>query len=202
MTHLSVTRMNPCLINWSSELRSFETSAFLVSRNEKFSRIVWSRRPVAEASGTLVQTAETYAIGTFTPLLKKFSFLREVDNGHWDFILTIAGVFIAVTRLGNLGLGENRQRKLMGKVGVKLIQWNPTNGRRYFEDCASFFERTFDALTSAGGEPRYVASDALGSWVVWNVLGRPPDSEEERKLVRTVGGMITHTFSNWWEEKA
>jgi len=27
--------------------------------------------------------------------------------------------------LGNLGLGENRQRKLMGKVGVKTTQWNP-----------------------------------------------------------------------------
>jgi hypothetical protein len=129
---------------------------------------------------TLVQAAETYAIGTFTALLKKFSFLREVDKEHWDFILTIAGVFIAVTRLGNLRLGENRERKLMGKVGLKLTQWNPTKGRRSFEDCASFFERTFDVLTSAGDEPQFVASDALGSWLVWNVLGRPPQSEEER----------------------
>jgi hypothetical protein len=156
--------------------------------------------PLLGQTDTLVQAAETYAIGTFTPLLKKFSFLREVDKNHWDFLLTIAGVFIAVTRLGNLRLGEKRQRKLMGKVGMKLTQWNPTNGRRGFEDCASFYERTFGALTSAGGE--FVASDALGSWVVWNVLGRPPHSEEERGLVRTVGGMITHTFSNWWEEKA
>jgi hypothetical protein len=158
--------------------------------------------PLLRQADTLVQAAETYAIGTFKPLLKKFSFLREVNKNHWDFILTIAGVFIAVTRLGNLGLGENRQRKLMGKVGVKLTQWNPTNGRCGFEDCASFFERSFDALTSAGGEPRYVASDALGSWVAWNVLGRPPQSEDERKLVRTVGGMISHAFSNWWKEKA
>jgi hypothetical protein len=156
--------------------------------------------PLLRQADTLVQAAETYAIETFTPLLKNFSFLREVDKNHWDFLLTIAGVFIAVTRLGNLRLGEKRQRKLMGKVGMKLTQWNPTNGRRGFEDCASFYERTFDALTSAGGE--FVASDALGSWVVWNVLGRPPHSEEERSLVRTVGGMISHTFSNWWEEKA
>jgi hypothetical protein len=158
--------------------------------------------PLLRQADTLVQTAETYAIETFTPLLKKFSFLREVDKKHWDFILTIAGVFFAVTRLGNLRLGENRQRKLMGKVGVKLTQQNPANARRYFEDCASFYEKTFDALISAGDEPRFVASDALGSWVVWNVLGRPPHSEDERGLVRTVGGMITHTFSNWWEEKA
>ena len=158
--------------------------------------------PLLRQADTLVQVAEKYATGTFPPLLNKFSFLREVDKNRWDFILTIAGVFIAVTRLGNLRLDENRERQLMGKVGLKLTQWNPTSGRLVFEDCASFFERTFDALTSAGDEPPFVASDALGLWVVWNVLGRRPQSEEERGLVRTVGGMITHTFSNWWEEKA
>jgi hypothetical protein len=73
--------------------------------------------PLLRQADTLVQAAETYAIGTFKPLLKKFSFLREVNKNHWDFILTIAGVFIAVTRLGNLGLGENRQRKLIGRSG-------------------------------------------------------------------------------------
>ena len=158
--------------------------------------------PLLRQADTLVQAAETYAIETFTPLLKKFAFLREVDKGHWAFILTIAGVFIAVTRLGHLGLGENHQRKLMGKVGEKLTQWDPANGRRGFEDCASFYERTFNELTSAGDEPRFVGSDALGSWVVWSVLGRPPQSEEEYRLVRTVGGMIIHTFINWWEKKA
>jgi hypothetical protein len=45
--------------------------------------------PLLRQADTLVQAAETYAIGTFTPLLKKFSFLREVDNRHWDFILTM-----------------------------------------------------------------------------------------------------------------
>jgi len=158
--------------------------------------------PLVRQADTLVQVAEKYATATFTSLLKKFSFLREVDKKHWDFILTIASVFIAVTRLGHLGLGENRQRKLMAKVGAKLTQWDPTNGRRGFEDCASFYERAFNALTSTGDESRFVASDALGSWVVWNVLGRPPQSEEEYRLVRTVGGMIIHTFINWWEKKA
>jgi len=69
------------------------------------------------------------------------------------------------------------QRKLMGKVGAKLIRRDPTNGRRGFEDCASFYERIFNALTSAGDEPRFVGSDALGSWVFSNVLGRPPESD-------------------------
>ena len=48
--------------------------------------------PLLRQADTLVQVAEKYAIGTFTPLLKKFSFLREVDKNHWDFMLTIAPV--------------------------------------------------------------------------------------------------------------
>ena len=169
---------------------------------KSFRKLLGLGDPLLRQADTLVSAAETYATETFTSLLKKFSFLREVDKRHWDFILTIAGVFIAVTRLGHLGLGENHQRKLMGKVGEKLTQWDPANGRRAFEDCASFYERAFNELTSAGDEPRFVGSDALGSWVVWSVLDRRPQSEEERRLVRTVGGMIMHTFLNWWEGKA
>jgi hypothetical protein len=158
--------------------------------------------PLLKQADTLVQVAEMNAITAFKPLLKKFSFLREVDEERWAFILTIAGVFIAVNQLANLGLGENRQRKLMGRVGAKLIQWDPTNGRRGFEDCASFYERTYNALTSEGGDPRFFASDPLGYWIVWNVLCRRPESEEEFRLVRAVGGMTHYTFSNWWKERS
>ena len=158
--------------------------------------------PLLKQADTLVQAAQTYAINGFKPLLKKFSLLREVDEKHWVFIVTIAGVFIAVDQLVNLGLSENRQRKLMGKVGAKLIRWAPTNGRRGFEDCASFYERTYNALTSEGGDPRFFASDPLGFWVVSKVLGRPAESEEELRLVRTVGAMIHRTFSNWWKGRA
>ena len=79
--------------------------------------------PLLKQADTLVQVAEMNAITAFKPLLKKFSFLREVDEERWAFILTIASVFIAVDQLPNLGLDENRQRKLLGKVGAKLIQW-------------------------------------------------------------------------------
>jgi len=57
--------------------------------------------------------------------------------------MPIAGVFVAVDQLVNLGLSENRQRKLMGKVGAKLIQRHPSNGRHGFEDCAAFLREKF-----------------------------------------------------------
>jgi len=77
------------------------------------------------------------------PCLKNSHSCERVDAKHWDFILTIAGVFVAVDQLVNLGLSENRQQKLMGKVGAKLIQRHPSNGRHGFEDCAAFLREKF-----------------------------------------------------------
>jgi hypothetical protein len=174
--------------------------------------------PLLREADDLVQVAEMNATVMFESLLKKFSFLREVDLKRWEFIVTIASVFIAIVRLQELGLGENRQQKLMERVGAKLIQWNPTNGRRRFENCASFYEKAFNELTSVSepqfvgsdalgswtsvSGPQFVGSDALGSWVVWSVLSRPAQSEEEHRLVRVVGGMVTHTYFKWLEEKS
>lgn len=137
---------------------------------------------------TLVHVAEINANSAFTPLLKKFSFLRESRCKTLGFHPDDCG-----------RVRENRQRKLMGKVGAKLIQRHPSNGRHGFEDCAAFYERSLNAFASEDDDPRFVASDPLGFWVVWNVLGRPLESEEERRLVRTIGGMIHYTFLNWWK---
>src|SRR5262249_38819716 len=131
---------------------------------------------------------------------KDFSFLQDMNVNHWDSILTIAGIFMAANRLKYLRLNEQREQILMKRIAERLAQWGPGYAIRGFEDCKSFFERAFDSLS--GYNLRFVASDAVGSWIVLNILGRPPSSEEEWKLVRTVGARVTEDFSNWWEEKA
>jgi hypothetical protein len=64
----------------------------------------------------MVQTANVNATTTFIPLLDRFPLLRGVDIKHWDFALTIAGVFMAVTRLSNLRLEERQEQELLLKV--------------------------------------------------------------------------------------
>ena len=56
------------------------------------------------------------------------------------------------------------------------------------------FERTFDALTSTQHKSRFIASDSIGSWIVWTLLGRSPEAEDERKLVRAIGVSVGHIF--------
>jgi hypothetical protein len=110
------------------------------------------------------------------------------------FFVTVAGVFIAASRLQNLRLSNDRKQELMDVVARDLADWRPENGIHGFEDCKAAFERNFDSLTRIQHEPRFIASDALGMWVVWNLLGRAPVAEEERKLARAVGTAVVHNF--------
>jgi len=146
----------------------------------------------------LVDTAQISATASFIPLLDKFPVLRNANVEHWDFIVTIAAIFVAATRLRNMNLGTAREERLMAIVSDRLLAWNPTHGLSGFEHCKSFFERSFGGLTKVGHEPRFIASDSIGGWIVWDVLDRAPETDEERQLVRAVGAMITHEFYNWW----
>ena len=153
--------------------------------------------PLQERAMNLVQAAHINAVAMFTPLMDEFSILQEVYVEQWDYILTVAGVFMAATRLNNLNLGDTRVERLMEVVALGLDQWNP-KCIRGFESCKILFESEFDRLKEAGHETRFVASDAVGMWIIWNVLGRQPQTDEEYKLVRMTGVMVTRAFFDWW----
>jgi len=153
--------------------------------------------PLQQQAATLVSAAGINATSIFVPLLDKFPFLREADVEHWDFILTVAGVFMAASRLNSLRLGDPREDSLMETIAESLVEWNP-DSIRGFEDCKDLFENEYDRLTTLGHEARFIASDAVGKWIVWNVLGRAPKTQDECMLVRATGTMVTHAFFDWW----
>lgn len=154
--------------------------------------------PLLEQAENLLLAAQINAKSMFTPLLDRFPILRQVDVEHWDFILTVAGVFMAATRMNNQHLEDVRADRLNEVFCERMDQWKP-DGIRGLEDCKQLYESEFDRLTKAGHESRFVASDAVGLWIVWNILGCKPQTEEERRLVRATGSMVTHAFFNWWD---
>ncbi len=154
--------------------------------------------PLHRQAETLVPAAGINATSMFVPLLDKFPSLREADVAHWDFIVTVAGVFMGASRLNTMRAGDAREEELMETVAESLVKWNP-DGIRAFEDCKGLYESEYDHLAAAGHEPRFLASDAVGKWIVWNVLGRTPQSEDDCMLVRATGTMVTHAFFDWWK---
>jgi hypothetical protein len=127
----------------------------------------------------LVSSARINATSLFAPTLAQHALLRNVKTERWDFVVTIAGVFIATTRLWNLKIGDQREQELTDIIMRGLAHWDPNNGIPGIEDCKATFERNFDAFTRAQHEPRFIASDSVGWWVVCNLLTRAPKDRKK-----------------------
>ena len=163
-----------------------------------------SGEPLMEQADALVPAAHKAATTALPPLEAKFPFLNRListpeDRRWWDILVTIAGVYIASTRLRNLEIGEAREAKLMARVSEKLAEVNP-NAYAAFEDCKEFFSRTFDDLTAAKHEERFIAADSIGLWITSNLLDRGPESQDELMFVRAIGVAIVHGFFRWWDK--
>lgn len=159
----------------------------------KISRVDYLERQAAK----LVSVAGINAIAIYEAVLDRVPIVPETKLNDWDFFVTVAGVFIAATRLHNMQIGEDREDHVLEIISRDLDSWN-RNGTRAFEDCKSLFESEFDRLSSVGHDSNFVASDALGIWIVWNLLGRKPQTQGEVALVRAVGALVTHAFVDWW----
>lgn len=153
--------------------------------------------PLDERANNLVSAARMNATAAYASLSKQHPILLQTEINSWDFIITIAGVFIASTRLNNLRIGGDREDRLMAQVANDLNTWDQ-NAIGAFEDCKELFEREFDRLSAIGHDPKFVASDALGLWIVWNLFNRRPHTGDEIALVRSVGALVTHAFFTWW----
>ncbi len=147
----------------------------------------------------LVQGCKIVAIPSIPVLSKQFPLLDAIDRENWDFILTVAGVFIATSRLEQLNLSNSRKQAVLNVIADSLNQWHP-DGRYAFEDCKALFEDEFDRLRTEGEEELYIGSDALGLWIVWNILGHEPQNEEEARLQRAVGVLVIGALLDFWDQ--
>jgi hypothetical protein len=155
--------------------------------------------PLLRKAEGLVDAANVLGVSSYTQFADELQIIYKIDTEQWDWVFTIAGVFMAATRLSNIDLESSRQEKILEVVAQKLTAWKP-DGFAGFEDCKAFFERTYDRLAITDEyrrDPRFLSSDAIGAWMVWNLLGHSPESEDERKLNRLVGISVTHTFFDW-----
>ena len=131
------------------------------------------------------------------------SFLRRLLGQKQDTLLERAGNLVQAAQVSAVGMFTPLLDSFPILRQVDIQQgFHPDGGRcvRGFEDCKRLFEREFDRLTAAGHEPRLVASDAVGKWIVWNVLRRAPQTNEEGALARATGTMVTHAFFGWWDK--
>ncbi len=135
-------------------------------------------------------------------MLKAEPWIREIELKDWTFFVTVAFVFVAVTKAHDTQqLSEDRLDKLLEVVSADLEACD-RDAPGAFMDCKVFFDKAFDGLAPdaayVGKGPHLLSADAVGMWLCWNLLRRPPHEENERKLVRQLGGIAVSEFTRWW----
>lgn len=154
-----------------------------------------------EQSLKIASASEVFAVSSYRQILTSYPIIEKIDRNHWDFILTIAGVFVAISQLNHENIPEEEKDEILDLVTNSVLQLYP-DGIDACEDCRQFVDRTYDGLanqTEYKQNPQYLFSDSLGGWIVWNLFNHAASDDDERKLVRVLGALVVHPFVSWWK---
>ena len=146
--------------------------------------------------------ARAWAVTGYTVVASRFSSVEAVESDWWDFILSVGGIFVAVYQVNHGPLSGDLKQAARDAVTEIAVQWHP-KAVDAVADCTQFVGRTYaglQALPEYSTHPEFSFSDSLGSWLVWNLFGHAPESDQQRKLVRVLGGMLTQAFMSWWDD--
>ena len=150
---------------------------------------------------TLISHASAAALGLHQSLGERFPVADGLSVLDWDFFVTVASVFVALTQLNQEPLPQECMDSLLDVVTHNAATWKP-DSIAAFEDCKAFYENALDSMEAEGSflseTQRFQSADAIGAWIVANLLGRLPGSKEEVALIRPLGTLVVHNFSSWW----
>ncbi|PIV38861.1 MAG: hypothetical protein COS29_05700 [Candidatus Omnitrophica bacterium CG02_land_8_20_14_3_00__42_8] len=149
----------------------------------------------------LPSAAKVLAVSSYKQFINKYPIIEKIKPEHWDFVLTIAGIFVAVSQLNHENIPEQDKNAILDTVTSAAIEIYP-NSIEACEDCRNFVDRTYNELAREKeykDNSKFLFSDSLGSWMVWNLFGHASSNEDERNLIRILGGFLAHSFISWWK---
>jgi hypothetical protein len=151
--------------------------------------------PLYEQAKRLVSAANILAISTFTPAAEQYDFLKECDPQDWDFFATAAIIQVALNNLAR-SVSAERFKSLYAIIASEVHNWN-SQGEEAILDCRSFIKRMLDA--EPAGSESVAPIDALGMWVILNLLRREP-TYAEAQASRAIGGALAAPLHDWWDK--
>ena len=163
-----------------------------------FGKLFGRDDPQIKWAQSLVEVARISAITSLPALAERFPLLDKADREGWDFFATIAGVFIATSRLEKIAMTEEQKRARLDAIESRLTNYK-SDAIRAFEDCKVLFEREFDRRSALGQDARFISADALGLWIFLNVFQRQPTNLEDANVARFSGTMVIDAVFDFWE---
>ena len=144
--------------------------------------------PLQGRAESLVGTASTLAKSLFSRLAVCYTDLFQVSEEDWNFLVTVAGLYVASLRLYDEISGD-RFADLYEIVEKKLSPGVP----QAMANCGEF-------VTQRGGaeSDQFTFETVLGYWVLWNALPYKPD-KNQAELAFFIGHSVTDAFASWWQ---
>ena len=144
--------------------------------------------PLQGRAESLVGTASTLAKSLFSRLAVYYTDLFQVSEEDWNFLVTVAGLYVASLRLYDEISGD-RFADLYEIVGKDLSPGVP----QAMANCGDFVTQR------AGAESdQFTFETVLGYWVLWNALPYRPD-KNQAELAFFIGHSVTDAFASWWQ---
>jgi hypothetical protein len=135
-------------------------------------------------------------VASYSSFVEQFPFLSEVSDDDWDFYLIVGLAFGATLKTQDLNIDALQRDKLKESILSALIEWK-SDGEAAFFDCETLFRKTHQKLTNYNSQ--YPTADALGYWIVFNLLKRPPQQENEKEFMRTAGLWSLGVLGSFWK---
>ena len=144
--------------------------------------------PLQGRAESLVGTASTLAKSLFSRLAVYYTDLFQVSEEDWNFLVTVAGLYVASLRLYDEISGD-RFADLYEIVEKRLSPGVP----QAMANCGAFVTQR------AGAESDQITFETvLGYWVLWNALPYKPD-KNQAELAFFIGHSVTDAFASWWQ---
>lgn len=138
----------------------------------------------------LVADSKINAVSMLTELRLEPSVLDNVNSDHWDLMVTIAGVYAAIAGIHSMQHTKQELTTIFETINVKLRELDP-NAENTYRDLHFMLEGVQKRRMASENDSdhHYFKSD-LGYWIIEEVLGHRPQSEQRRALASRVGGMV------------
>lgn len=138
----------------------------------------------------------------FFELQEKFPTLITIEEKEWDFYIRIGALWAATIGLQRLkNINARTKSSLSAIYGHSVNDWN-NNWNIAFKECGDYFYNNIEKsekLAEYEINPKFRISDAIGLWIVKNLLHHHPEKQEEINLIRPIGLLLTHEFLQWWD---
>lgn len=134
-------------------------------------------------------------------LKKRFPAITNVDLGQWDFFVSVACVWAAIAQLNNEDIPANKKEEVR-KTVVRSLMERYSDGPMALEDCTGLIKKegSRDAIVDPiSGNEVTGTEQALGLWIVCNLLQRMELNNEEWRIALVLGHLCFKFYESFWK---